>query len=338
MTALDEYARLESIGLWRATPAVQRREVGLSFGEATLVISDAVGRPITHWSLPAIRRLNPGAQPAMFSPDPEATETLEVEDTIMSEALEKVRLGLARQRPRQGRLRLMMTLGILAGLAALTYTWLPGALTRQTLSVVPPAKRAEIGATLLGHMQRTTGPSCRDPLGTAALAALQGRVLGRDAPGQLVVMPSALAAPAYLPGGIIALPLSVIDATDDPTVVAGHVLAAALSRSGADPLERALSNAGLGATFTLLTTGDIPPAALEAYADYLVTTPSPLADASTLGPGFELAQVAISPWAYALDPTGATIDDLLAVEWVTDQPAPSILGDGHWVSLQGICQ
>lgn len=338
MTALDLYARLESTGLWRATPQDQRRDVGLSFGNATLVIADSAGRPLTHWSLPAIKRLNPGALPALYSPDPEASETLELADDTMIDALEQVRRAVARGTSHRGRLRLTLSLVTLAIIAALAVFWLPGALTRQTLTVVPPTKRAEIGATILGHLQRSTGPTCRNSLGTAALAALQNRVLGRDAPGQIVVVRDGLAAPIYLPGGIIVLPHAVITATDDPSVVAGHVLAAALSRNAADPLEQALTTAGLGATFALLTTGDIPNDALSSYAASLASTPARLAQADILGAGFEAARVPMTPWAYALDPSGATIDDLLAVEWSHAPLAQPILGDGQWISLQGICQ
>lgn len=62
MTALDKYVRLESGGLWRADANAQRRDVGISFGDATLVIADTAGRPVAHWSLPAITRLNPGTR------------------------------------------------------------------------------------------------------------------------------------------------------------------------------------------------------------------------------------------------------------------------------------
>ena len=40
MTALSKYDRLEASGLWRPTPQDQRREVVVSIGDATLVISD----------------------------------------------------------------------------------------------------------------------------------------------------------------------------------------------------------------------------------------------------------------------------------------------------------
>ena len=50
MTALKEYARLESGGLWRADADAQRRDVIVSFGDATLVISDSAERALAHWS------------------------------------------------------------------------------------------------------------------------------------------------------------------------------------------------------------------------------------------------------------------------------------------------
>ena len=49
MTALKQYQRIEATGLWRPSPDVQRREVVVSIGEATLTISDFNDRALTHW-------------------------------------------------------------------------------------------------------------------------------------------------------------------------------------------------------------------------------------------------------------------------------------------------
>ena len=46
MTAIKEFERLESLGLWRDLKDSQRREVVVSFGESTLVLSDINNRPI----------------------------------------------------------------------------------------------------------------------------------------------------------------------------------------------------------------------------------------------------------------------------------------------------
>ena len=84
MTALEKYVRLESTGLWRPAPGAQRIEVTVSFGDATLVFYDAAGRPLSHWSLPAVVRLDTGGGPALYAPDSEASETLEIEDELMA--------------------------------------------------------------------------------------------------------------------------------------------------------------------------------------------------------------------------------------------------------------
>jgi hypothetical protein len=70
MTVLEQYRRLESLGLWRDGPDDQRREVVVSLGEATLVVSTPAETALTHWSLPAIERLNPGRTPALYAPGP----------------------------------------------------------------------------------------------------------------------------------------------------------------------------------------------------------------------------------------------------------------------------
>ncbi|MCB2149812.1 MAG: hypothetical protein KDE06_00400, partial [Rhodobacteraceae bacterium] len=100
MTALPEYQRLESTGLWRASPDGQRREVLVVFGDATLVISDTrTAAALAHWSLPAVIRLNPGKRPALFAPGAEAGEELEIEDATMIAAIGKVHRLIEARRP-----------------------------------------------------------------------------------------------------------------------------------------------------------------------------------------------------------------------------------------------
>ena len=243
MTALHQYERLESGGLWRADLNSQRRDVTVSFGNATLVIADGAGRPLTHWSLPAVIRQNPGQLPAIYTPDEAADETLEIEDDLMIGAIEKVLKTLAKSRPHRGRLRQVITLGIVAGTAALAVFWLPGALLNQTVSVVPASKRAEIGATVLGHVQKLTGPRCRNA--DAALGMLHARVFGADADGRIVVLPQLSQGAVPMTGGIIALDRRIIENADDPAVAAGYIIAAGLSGEQTDPLAKILRSVGM---------------------------------------------------------------------------------------------
>lgn len=337
MTALKEFARLESEGLWRADPQDQRREVILTFGDATLVITDSAGRALAHWSLPAIARINPGERPALFSPDPEGNETLEIADAVMIDAIEKVRKTILRARPRPGRLRNLGLAAVALALVALAVFWLPGALVRQAQSVVPSVKRAEIGAGLLGHIERLTGPSCRTPLGTDALARLHERVLGPEAGGQIVIVPDGPDRALYLPGGLIVMTRDLVEDTEDPAVVAGHVLAALGRGQAEDPLVAVLEHAGLGATVKLLTTGDLPSEALRGYAEALLTRRPAALDTDRLIAFFDAAQVPSTPYAYARDITGESTLALIEADPMAGREAPLLLSDGDWISIQGIC-
>ena len=337
MTALKEYERLESGGLWRSGTDAQRRDVGVAFGDATLVISDNAGRPLAHWSLPAVERLNQGVRPALYAPDTEAAETLEIEDDLMIDAIEKVRRHIARGRAKPGRLRQLGGLAIFAVVLGVALIWLPGALTRQTLSVVPLAKRSEIGAALLGHIQRLTGPTCRSPLGVQALDRLKTRVLGADTPGQIVVVPGELAAPVILPGRIIVLGRAMVELPQDPAAVAGMLLAATTAIPDGDPLEPVLADAGLAMTLRLLTTGDLPPDVLASYAEAALRSPAPAPDTNALLTAFADAGIPSTPYAYALDPTGETTLPLIENDPMAGVATDPILRDSAWVSLQGIC-
>lgn len=337
MTALNEFARLESGGLWRMSPDDQRREVTVSFGDATLVISDSAGRPITHWSLPAVRRQNVGERPAIFTPGSDATETLEISDNMMIDAMEKVRKTVNRRRNRPGRLRNIGVLAVIAGLVALGTLWLPNWLVREAQTVVPQVKRAEIGATLLGHIQRVTGQTCRSRLGTEALDTLYTRALGPDAGGQVFVVPSGPDTAIYLPGGLIVMNRDLIEDTEDPAVVAGHIIAAAGQLRMQDPLTALLNEAGIGTTITLLTTGEIDGEVLRTYAETLFAAPPARPDDAILLDLFGAGQVPSTPYAYAVDVTGETTLGLIEADPMLGEPSVTLLSDADWISLQGIC-
>jgi hypothetical protein len=281
--------------------------------------------------------LNVGERPALFTPSSDLDETLEISDDIMIDAMEKVRKIVKRRRNRPGRLRSMGGLAVLAGIVGLGVFWLPNALIREAQSVVPAVKRAEIGATLLGHIQRVTGQTCRSPLSTQALAKLHTRALGPDAGGQVFVVPSGPDTAVYLPGGLIVMNRDLIEDTEDPEVVAGHIIAAAAQLRMQDPLAALLHETGIGTTFTLLTTGEIDPDTLRVYAETLFADPPPRADDGLLLSMFEDSQIPSTPFAYSVDVTGETTLGLIEADpMVGAQPAP-LLGDSDWISLQGIC-
>ena len=329
MTALDQYVRLESGGLWRADANAQRRDVAVSFGDATLVISDQAGRPLTHWSLPAVIRQNPGERPAIYTPDEDASETVEITEDTMIDAIEQVRKALIKAKPHPGKLRHLVTAGFIAVTVLLAVFWLPGALTRQTLSVVPQPKRVEIGATILGHMQLETGAACREERALEAANRFAERLFGAGTTTQIIVLPQLPSGAVAIPGNLIVLDYTLLQGTDDPAVAAGYVLAAHADRMQQDPLANVLTDAGLTVTFKLLTTGDIPTDILRNNANTIAQMPWIDRPADTLAPAFETARVPMAPYAAVV---GITPESGL-----DPQDTTPILDDADWVSLQNIC-
>lgn len=336
MTALDRYVRLESEALWRPEPDGQRRDVTLSFGDATLVIADGTGRPLAHWSLPALIRQNPDDLPAIYAPDEDASEILEIADTTMIEAIEEVRKALARSRPHPGKLRHWLTAGLVVGTLALAIFWLPGALTRQTLAVVPALKRLEIGAEMLGYMQSQTGAACRSARANAAATRLARRLFGPDTTAQIVVVPNLKQAAIALPGGLILLDYNVLRLSDDPAVAAGFILASRAAVVDEAPLANLLQQEGLGVTFRLLTTGEIPDEVLRRNALALVQSEAPAPEPAVLRRTLATAEIPQGPYLAAADARTGTMPDL-GTDPLNARAIPLILPDSDWVSLRNIC-
>jgi len=338
MTALKKYQRLECFGLWRQTPHDQRREVHVRFGEATLILVDPKsGTVLSHWSLPAIERLNRGEEPPIFAPGTDAGESLELTDPDMVAALETVHAAVKAAVARPGRLRghilAVTALAVVAGGVG----WLPGALVNHTASVVPYSQRADIGQRALDDLARVTGSPCKNQLGLRALAGLADRVFGPLDTPILYVMPEGVDAPLHLPGDVIVLPRRLIEAADGPEAAAGAALVERLRARAEDPIIPLLDHAGLRATFQLLTTAELPDTALVGYGEAVLrATPADLTDA-LLVEAFKTAQIPATPYALAMDPEGKLFPGLLADDPYKGLAPSPLIPDEGWVALQGIC-
>lgn len=338
MTALRKYQRLECNGLWREAPQDQRREVQVRFGDATLVLSDPKsGSALSHWSLPAVERLNPGINPPVFGPGADAEETLELTDPEMIEALDAVRNAVEAAIARPGRLRGLILGGATLTVLGLGLFWIPGALVTHTASVVPDAKRAEIGQRALDDLTRVTGAPCDNQLGLQALARLADRVFGPVDTPILYVLPNGVTNALHLPGGVIILPRRLVETGSGPEAVAGAALVEGLRMAAADPMIPLLDHVGLRATFQLLTTADLPNSALQGYGEVaLKAVPTDLPDARVLS-AFEAAQIPATPYALTLSPDGAATGGLAEADPFKGLSPTPLVPDADWVALQAIC-
>jgi hypothetical protein len=336
MTALAQYNRLEATGLWREAPDAQRREVLVSLGDATLIISTLTEVALTHWSLPAVTRLNPGRQPAIYAPGTDGEERLELEDADMISAIEMVRSAIDKRRPHPGRLRLWIGSGIGALLIGLGVFWLPEALTRQTVALLPPASREAIGNRLLQEIGRLSGPICTNPRGSVALGRLARRTFGEGAP-RVAILPDSIPDTLALPGGILVANAGLAEDHETPEVLAGYLLAEDVRRTETDPMLTLLTEAGLGATFRLLTTGEIAAEPLRAHAAALLARETPPVAEAALLARFAAANISSAPYAFARDISGETVIGLIEADPARGSSAVPLLSDADWVSLQDIC-
>ena len=338
MTALKEFDRLEATGLWRAAPEAQRREVIVSLGDATLTISDISGTALAHWSLAAVRRVGTDL-PALYHPDGDPGETLELpaDETVMIDAITRILRSIDRRRPRPGYLRLVLGLGFGAAVTAAAIFWLPEALERYTVNVVPAVKRTEIGTALLTRMSRVAGQPCYAAPARDPLRRLARRVLGPGREDTVFVLPGGVQDSVHLPGRIILLNRAVVEDHDDVDVAAGYILAEAVRAAARDPLEDLLDQAGLMASLRLVTTGALPEEVLDSYAEHLLSQPMGEDDVEALLAAFATAELRSTPYAYARDVTGETVLPLIEADPRAGTGSRDVLSDADWVRLQGIC-
>lgn len=227
MTALAQYKRLESLGIWHRGDQNEPCEVVVSFGQATLVLSHpSTEIPLTHWSLPAVSRVNDGKLPAIYAPaariaEETPTETLEISDPDMIDAISRVHQAIDAVLPQPGRLRgRLLVTGMIAILAAAI--WLvPDWLVSHTVNIAPRAQRVTIGQAVLADIVQNTGPNCRRTAGDIVLSRLGERLaeaakndpeLGdRDLKPKIVAFSGGFEGTIALPGGYVLIGPDLLD-------------------------------------------------------------------------------------------------------------------------------
>lgn len=344
MTALDKYRTLEGPGLWAASREDQRREVVVSFGEATLVISDSRSLAVlSHWSLPAVVRINPGQRPALYRPEGDGTEVLELDDDWLIDALKIVQGALHPPRPWHVRAAKPLILGVAVVMALAASALVPPALRNHTAAVVPMAKRVELGMALRADMRSLGAQECSSDFGDAALAALQRTLF--QTPAQIIVlrnMPVGAPRIQHVMGRYFLLDARLLEEAQSAEALGGALLMSAQRAADEDPLLPLLRHAGVIATFRLLTSADLPPSAMRGYARALLAAPLAMPALDPLLERFARVGLSTRPVVDnpgALDPGIAALASALREkDPLSGEPQSTVLlSDGQWVSLINIC-
>ena len=334
MTALKGYDRLECTGLWRSGPAAQRREVVISVGEATIVLTDMQNRALAHWSLAAVDVQKHAGDKATLRPGADSEESLEIADRAMLEALLKVQKAIDRSRPHPGRLRLILAVSSVMITSVVSVLWGPQAVISYASKVLPEVKRIQLGDALALRIGQLAGPYCSSPEGSRTAEKLVAR-LNTPARLSLSVLPGQRSRPIALPGGKVVLFENMVTAYDDPAVTAGHVLFALAASQNNDPVRLYLEQAGPLISLGLIASNDLSEAQIDQLAKIALSQPAIPAPRTALLNLFAKAEISVSPFAQTL--SGAEAQDLTDQDpFPTGSPYP-VLADGAWLGLQAIC-
>lgn len=335
MTALGEFERLESLGLWRETRSLQKKEVVVSFGKSSLVLSDTNDVPLAHWSLSAIEKISRIDETAVYSPDKNGEETLEINDTVMVEAIEKIRKSIRRPKKSSGRLRILSA--ALVGFCAvlLAVFWLPNALSIYATGAINKVKAREIGAKMMPYVNQYAGRPCQSNDANHVLRKLEDRLLD-STHNALFITDLGASFSTHLPGGIILVNRKLVENYSDADALSGFVLLEKLSETENPALKNLFLDAGALTTLSFLVTGNLKDSVFENFVKSHLLQKTKRPSDYELLKLFKEARVSSTAFAKVMDGTLVTTQTL-----IDDDPykraAAQVLSDGEWLTLQSIC-
>jgi hypothetical protein len=305
-TALDRYLRLEASGVWRDAPGAHPREVIVSFGRTTLVLSDLDERPLAHWALAG---------------------TQAIRDRDMIEAIAAVSRAAEHAGPRAVPAPPRPVLGPMLVLAAMVavVAYGPGLIRGQARRMVPPELAEELGERMLIGVMETGGELCTGAAGRRAL----GRIVERLGPGtgfRVAVLDLGEAPVAALPGGLLLVGRGTIAEAASPDVVAGWIALAA----GRAPLDSLMQSAGPFGDLAFMVTGRIGEAALGRAAADALRPPAPEEVAAAM---LRLQDAGIDPAPFGVAAGGI---DAAAVPHPATGEEP-LLDSGDWAGVKEVC-
>lgn len=331
MTALKKFERLESLGLWKDSETSQKKEVIVSFGKASLVLSDNKDTPLTHWALGAVEIRDSNEECIIYAPDKTGQETLEITDPTMNRAIAKVRKAIRKPQSHRGRIRLLSTVLIVFSLCLLGAFWLPPALSDYTTRIVSDAKAREIGAKLMPYINQYAGHPCQSANTDLVIRKLENRLTETNR-NTLFIADLGSRYSTHLPGGIILANRILVEQVSGPEVLAGFVLMERTLQEHDPALHALFSQAGPVATLSFLVTGTISNDILRAFAKSQMTKPMTVPEPQDLLALFKATNISSAPFANVLNNQA-----LVTGNPVQGQFEP-ILTDPEWLALQSICE
>ncbi|PCJ73400.1 MAG: hypothetical protein COA53_12630 [Rhodobacteraceae bacterium] len=219
MTAIDKYTRLEALGQWSESPDLPPREVVVSFENTTLVLSDMNENPLCHWAMAATSRLTLDGAKAVYTPDTEGFETLEINDAEMVEAIAQVSRAAITIKSRTPWLRWVFMAFLITGITAIFYA-APSLLRDQAVRMTGPESARKLGTDMVATLD---ADMCRGLKADAARELFQSRAFP-DGGTSLVFVRNQRPARAF-PGGVVVIGNAALQSMQSPDELAEFSIA-----------------------------------------------------------------------------------------------------------------
>ncbi len=252
MTALDKYIRLESLGLWKEAPDKPAIEVLVSFGNATLVLSNTEEIPFSHWSLMATRLVSKNAGVSVFSADDEGFETLEIDDPEMIKAINMVTRAFGRPE-RKLNWGLWISLFLLVLAITGMFRFAPSFLLEQSVNMTSRDGARQLGNQILDGMELE---SCSQENADLALRKLENQIFP-DGGYRVEIMKNAPDG-LVLPGGIILLSYDNLTLFQSPSQLAAWIIASSEMRQNHYSVRDLMEKSSVKDLIIYTMTGNLP--------------------------------------------------------------------------------
>ena len=276
MTALDRYTRLEAIGQWREAPNQPPTEVVVSFGDATLVLSDLNENPLCHWAMAATNRVSLNGSHAIYTPDTEGFETLEIDDAEMVEAISRVSSAESVGRHKTRWLRWVFALFLFAMAGGITYAT-PDLLRAQAERMTSPASARKLGMDMFQTLDLKL---CHEARADEAKTLFEARAFP-DTDVELLIVQGDLTEYVF-PGNIIVLGSAHLRSFASVEELTAVLWSAMSEKSNSDTINALFSDSSPRELFDYVTSGTLPSERIRTAAQGIMAEPSPLSSSSTI--------------------------------------------------------
>lgn len=324
MTALEQYIRLETEALWHEKAGSEPRQVIVSFGNASLVITNISDAALAHWTLAATRIVGREGDTVIYAPDANRSETLRISDTSFVDAIEAVSASTtAVVEPKRWKLKTAVSLVAVALVAVLLFV--PQKISGWAAGHVSPEQLVLVTDEIL---DRASIKYCNEPRAVEALNELQAMMLRpQDAPIYMTDIQAE--GIVRLPDGRALIDISVLKRAGSADGFAGWLVLAVNMPDTQDGLDELIRNSDTGWALRFAFSGEVSDQEYQQMAEYSLhnaTLPNPDAVAAALD-RLENAGIDTSSFRKSINlPLEPEIG-----------PFRPVLGDQDWLALQTIC-